>query len=768
MLARLFLCVLVALVLGSASSARAQTALSPGDIAIVGIHTDPNDGFAFVALVPLDAGTEIRFTDNGWLAAGGFRLNENRVSWIAPAGGVAAGTVVVFECPPGAGVPCTVNVGSANTLPNAGSTALSGLSDGGEQLFAYQGTEDTPAFVYGLNDEGAGVWQDDATSSSTSALPPTLVNGQSAFALLELDNYAYTGPTTGTQAELLAAIATQANWTGDNVVKPAFPTSFLVGGGGGVEAASVAFVPASATVTEGAAATTQITLTIANDTGAPGLDTAVSGTVVVPAAYAGDVSFTAAFSFPVGTVSGATRALTITTVADSDFEGSEIVPFSFSDLTGATGAGPFRLTINDDEGPSGVNFAQIGFSTMDALGQNGTTGGAGGTVVTVTTGQQLRDAIHNNASNAPLTIYVQGMLTYTAEDVVYIKDRSNISVIGLGSDAGLDAVGFAVVRASNIIIRNLTIRNVRVGNKDAILIDRSTHVWVDHNDFYSDLTHGADYYDGLVDVSHGSDFITISWNTFHDHHKASLVGHSDNNGPEDIGHLRVTYHHNYFYNVGSRLPSLRFGTGHVFNNYYRDVVNNGVTAGTAVSSRIGACVRVEENVFENVTTPILTDQSGASELGAVDLVNNDFGSSVNVVTTPTCVLAVPYAYTDALQANAEVPATVMTYAGVGRLGGSFPTATDAPGAAPALALAVAPNPTAGRVVLTVTLPRPDALTLDVFDVLGRRVQAVADGSVLGAGTHRLEADLRRLSPGVYVVVARSGAQSVSRRVTVLG
>ena len=29
----------------------------------------------------------------------------------------------------------------------------------GDQLFAYQGTTDNPSFIYGLNVEGAGVWQ---------------------------------------------------------------------------------------------------------------------------------------------------------------------------------------------------------------------------------------------------------------------------------------------------------------------------------------------------------------------------------------------------------------------------------------------------------------------------------------------------------------------------------------------------------------------------------------------------------------------------------
>ena len=55
---------------------------------------------------------------------------------------------------------------------------------------------------------------------------------------------------------------------------------------------------------------------------------------------------------------------------------------------------------------------------------------------------------------------------------------------------------------------------------------------------------------------------------FHNHWKTSLIGHSDNNGAEDKGHLRITYANNYWKDIGSRAPSLRFGTAHVYNNYY--------------------------------------------------------------------------------------------------------------------------------------------------------------------------------------------------------
>lgn len=72
-------------------------------------------------------------------------------------------------------------------------------------------------------------------------------------------------------------------------------------------------------------------------------------------------------------------------------------------------------------------------------------------------------------------------------------------------------------------------------------------------------------------LTHAADYVTVSNTFIHDHWKASLVGHSDSNGDEDTGHLRITYNNNYWYNLNSRGPSFRFGTGHLYNNYYEDV-----------------------------------------------------------------------------------------------------------------------------------------------------------------------------------------------------
>ncbi len=116
--------------------------------------------------------------------------------------------------------------------------------------------------------------------------------------------------------------------------------------------------------------------------------------------------------------------------------------------------------------------------------------------------------------------------------------------------------------------------------------------------------------------------------------KASLVGHSDNNAAEDTGHLHVTECNNvsifgaygsvrtgfaskslyktyyfalhrtlilfpiqYWLNIGSRTPSLRYGVGHVYNSYFKNM-------NTGIDTRDGAQILVQSNVFSNVTEPI--------------------------------------------------------------------------------------------------------------------------------------------------------------------
>ena len=205
---RFFIVVLTFFALVSSGNVQAQTTLTTGDIAFTGYNGDNPDGLSFLLLTDIEAGTEISFTDNGWFSAGGFRANEQTLTWQATSA-LTCGTEVTII----AGTPST---GSTSGLMPAFAAA-------GDQVFAYQGTppaDNTPAeqakFLAALQMNGA--WDANAIDSNTSARPPAFTDGvNSNFINPEVDNAVYNCATeVGTAADLRAAINVSTNWTVDN------------------------------------------------------------------------------------------------------------------------------------------------------------------------------------------------------------------------------------------------------------------------------------------------------------------------------------------------------------------------------------------------------------------------------------------------------------------------------------------------------------------------------------------------------------------------
>ncbi|MGW5169959.1 pectate lyase family protein [Streptomyces nodosus] len=285
--------------------------------------------------------------------------------------------------------------------------------------------------------------------------------------------------------------------------------------------------------------------------------------------------------------------------------------------------------------------APIGFGA-------GTTGGGSASAVTVSTLDAFKSAVTGSSAKV---VKVSGLISLSGQ----VDIGANTTVLGVGSSSGFTGGGLRLKNVSNVVVRNLNL-NKAVGT-DSITVQASTKVWIDHNTLSSDRDHGKDYYDGLVDVSHGSDYVTVSWNVFKDHYKGSLVGHSDNNASEDTGHLRVTYHHNYFDNVNSRIPSLRFGTGHFYNNYV-------VGADTAVHSRMGAQMLVENNVFRSTKVAVTTNRDSKVD-GYANLTGNDLGGATTEISQVGTFTKAPYSYT--AEPASSVVTSVTSGAGTGKL-----------------------------------------------------------------------------------------------------
>jgi len=183
-----------------------------------------------------------------------------------------------------------------------------------------------------------------------------------------------------------------------------------------------------------------------------------------------------------------------------------------------------------------------------------------------------------------------------------LRVGSNKTLLGLGQGATLDNVELNLSGSTNVIVRNLAIRNVNpglVGFSNAITLWPSRHVWLDHNSFttsshtfiniHSDWDQESATYAVVEFASH----ITISFNSF-DGTNSDNCGGQQNWGVGTQRDPALTIHNNLMQNAKKGFPYL-FGSetwGHVYNNVLRG--NQDHSVGVAC----GAQGIIEANVFE--------------------------------------------------------------------------------------------------------------------------------------------------------------------------
>ena len=226
-------------------SAKSQTTLAPGDLAFVGyISTDDgangtvqDDEFSFILLKDITTNTVIRFTDFGWLTAGGFQtanpcgantgaINDGIITWTASSN-LSCGTQVRIRCKYTLQASTGTVTGTQATNNNA--SAYISIANGGDQIFAYQGTHASPTLVAGISINKA--WDAALTScffsSNSSVLPSALSSGanNAAISIAVNANYNCT-VTAGSPASILAAINNPANWNKDNTFFAPIPAAF--------------------------------------------------------------------------------------------------------------------------------------------------------------------------------------------------------------------------------------------------------------------------------------------------------------------------------------------------------------------------------------------------------------------------------------------------------------------------------------------------------------------------------------------------------------
>jgi pectate lyase len=303
--------------------------------------------------------------------------------------------------------------------------------------------------------------------------------------------------------------------------------------------------------------------------------------------------------------------------------------WAFNPLNGSGGAWP-----NTSDG-----FAATG---------GGTTGGAGGATVTVSTMADLQRYV---TAAEPYVVRVSGTINVSPKGTM-LRVASNKTVVGVGTSAHIVGGGFFVnVGVSNVIIRNLTIRDTLMPDDDpgddaydydAIRLDTANRVWIDHNRL-------SRMNDGLLDSRKDTTNLTVSWNHFANNNKTFGIGWTANVT------ARITIHHNWFENTRTRNPSAdNVANLHMYNNY----LQNSSSYGNWVRGLTKAVI--ENSYYENVRNPYFVDAGELVQRGNIT-VNSPWDSGK--VTSKGSAFNPSSFYPYTLDPAANVPNMLRTFAG---------------------------------------------------------------------------------------------------------
>lgn len=378
------------------------------------------------------------------------------------------------------------------------------------------------------------------------------------------------------------------------------------------------------------------------------------------------------------------------------------------------------------------DFSLVGFGAV-------TTGGAGGSEVTVTSVSQLS----SEAGSSGKKIIKIGQTLEASGTIIEVA--SDKTIIGIGDKAFLKGIGFHLKNVSNVIIRNIKFTMIGGGAKDIIGAETTSsntggNYWIDHCEFYNEYptlpetASKKDKYDGMCDFKKQVSNITISWCHFHDHWKCSLVGFSTDKDPYD---RKITYHHNWFQNIKSRTPSYRAGTAHIYNNFFDGLNDPNAPTSEGVHTRDAACLLVEGNYFQNYNKSIywFVDDSPTEAF-----VDETGVPNVYVNAPPNSARACSFKppYTVKIEAAEDVPSIVKIGAGIGKLEG-VPIVN--PGEKDNSRFRVYTFGSTARV----TLPSDDASVITVFDVSGRKMMEQTVKS------YKVTLNMSTMSSGIYLI-----------------
>ncbi|NGP86833.1 lamin tail domain-containing protein [Fodinibius halophilus] len=453
----------VFLVLGGLQVGYGQS-LTAGDVAFTGFNADSPDGFAVVVFKNIAAGEEIHFSEGPWEGSA-FDSNAGDLTWVAPSGGISAGTVLAFS-----DVNSTPSV-NTGTITDDSNINLSGSSS---VIYAYTGSDkDTPDTIL-----AAAANSVDEYNGTEGTLTGTGLSQNDEAILLSdaVDVHEYIGDRSGnTPIGYLSQLNDNAKWQEENgsgsqasQVLPFNTEPFTI-----VSAPTIAFSSDKASGTEGGTASITVKLLESNglavDVEVKFLSTASTADVSDIDNYANTT-----VSFGAGAADGTTQDVSITLSDDSDFEGSEKAVFELSNNTGGAiiKPGVLTLTIEDNDA------AKVVINEFLADPPSGSAGDANGDGTRDTYDDEFVEIVNSETKDIDISGWQLSddggsSKTYTFPEGTVLSAGRAIVVFGGGSPSG--QFGSALVHAASSLSLSNSSGQVTLLDASGTIVDNFSY-----------------------------------------------------------------------------------------------------------------------------------------------------------------------------------------------------------------------------------------------------------------------------------------------------
>ncbi len=495
------LCAAIFLVAGFSTATQAQTTLAVGDIQVVGVTSDANDSFTFVLWKDITSSTVIRFMDQSFTNATTGVIGTEIDMSLTFSSALTAGSVVRVE-------DSGLTFVNGGTFSGAKTGSLSGISAGGDQVFAYQGsamgsgTDFTGrTLLYGFNIADTN-WVASGADSNNSFLPTAISGLDANIDSGNFDNADYTGTRSGmTSAAYRASVANIDNFTQSNT-----RSDLATGGFTSSSSVDLHWDANGTTANNGGSGTWDTTTQSRFKNGTSGTtylhwvnSTSGNDHTAVFGGTAGTVSLAAAgvtasgLTFDVSgytiqsntlTLAGATPSIRVTTAAhsatiSSTLAGSTGLTKSGAGILNITGTNSSNIgatSVTDGTLNVGVSGTGTLTSAVTVTNAGSTLGGSG----TVTGNVTINNGAILAPGNSPGVMTVAGTTTLDTGSIFSWELNSDVNHDGVATD-GIRGTNYDGLTTTNLTVASDAIfRVVLTGSASADLSStfwNTTQIW---------------------------------------------------------------------------------------------------------------------------------------------------------------------------------------------------------------------------------------------------------------------------------------------------